>query len=179
MTSKRRLFFILAVFLGLVLLSGIGAGAAATRAWRQFNQSTPLEQALAPAVRAWRFDLLRYEIGAVSGKVGDLFRRPGVRLNEDEQRRLVEQYQQRALTIRRLQDEVERRYADPAAVDPAAITADARARDQATWKTVGTMIFPNCFSRPTYAEEVDALRAWIADRITWLDGQLADPGTCP
>ncbi len=58
-------------------------------------------------------------------------------------------------------------------------TADARARDQATWKTVGTMIFPNCFSRPTYAEEVDALRAWIADRITWLDGQLADPGTCP
>ncbi|MBX7235310.1 MAG: hypothetical protein K1X65_13040 [Caldilineales bacterium] len=128
MTSKRRLFFILAVFLGLVLLSGIGAGAAATRAWRQFNQSTPLEQALAPAVRAWRFDLLRYEIGAVSGKVGDLFRRPGVRLNEDEQRRLVEQYQQRALTIRRLQDEVERRYADPAAVDPAAITADARAQ---------------------------------------------------
>lgn len=59
-------------------------------------------------------------------------------------------------------------------------TAAARARDQATWNTVGQNIFPNCFSQPTYDEEVAALLAWIDARITWLDAQTAAmPGACP
>ena len=59
-------------------------------------------------------------------------------------------------------------------------TADARARDQARWNTVGMSIFPNCFSEPTYEEEVAALLSWIDARISWLDGQVAAlPGACP
>ena len=61
-----------------------------------------------------------------------------------------------------------------------AFTADARARDQAKWQTVGKSIFPNCFSKPTYDQEVSALRDWIDERLTWLDGQAASiPGACP
>lgn len=61
-----------------------------------------------------------------------------------------------------------------------AFTAGARARDQARWNTVGMMIFPNCFSRPTYDGEVTALHDWIAARLTWLDTQVAAmPGSCP
>lgn len=127
MTSKRRYFLILAAALGLVLLIGFGA-AAATRAWQQFNRPTPLEVTLAPALREWKFDLLRYEIEALSGKIDDFFRRYGARLDETEQRRLVEQYQQRAQIIHGLQDEVGRRFADPAVADPAAATAALRAQ---------------------------------------------------
>jgi cysteine-rich repeat protein len=61
-----------------------------------------------------------------------------------------------------------------------AFTAAARARDQVRWPTVGMMIFPNCFSHPTYDEEVAGLLQWIDARIAWLDGQVAAmPGTCP
>lgn len=60
-----------------------------------------------------------------------------------------------------------------------AFTADARARDQVRWPTVGMQIFPNCFAPPTYEEEVAALLDWIEARIAWLDGQVAAmPGTC-
>ena len=46
--------------------------------------------------------------------------------------------------------------------------------------TVGQQIFPNCFSHPTYAAEVQALRDWIAERLSWLDGQVAGfAGSCP
>jgi cysteine-rich repeat protein len=61
-----------------------------------------------------------------------------------------------------------------------AFTAQARARDQVRWPTVGMMIFPNCFSHPSYEEEVAGLLQWIDARIAWLDGQVAGmPGTCP
>ncbi len=61
-----------------------------------------------------------------------------------------------------------------------AYTAKARARDQVRWPTVGMMIFPNCFSRPSYDEEVTALMEWIDARVAWLDGQAAAmPGSCP
>lgn len=128
MIPRRRVFQVLTILLALLLLLGIGAGAAATRAWRQFNQSTPVEQAITPLIRSQKFDLARYEVGAVSSKVGDLFRRPGARLDAKAQRRLVTQYQGRALAIRRLQDQIERSYADPSVADPAAATAAARVR---------------------------------------------------
>lgn len=61
-----------------------------------------------------------------------------------------------------------------------AFTAAARARDQERWPTIGTPIFPNCATHPSYAAEVSALRDWIAARLTWLDAQAAAmPGTCP
>lgn len=62
----------------------------------------------------------------------------------------------------------------------AAFTEGARVRDQARWNTLGQMIFPNCFSGPTYDDELALLTGWIDDRLTWLDSQAAAmPGTCP
>ncbi|MBL9104472.1 MAG: CotH kinase family protein [Myxococcales bacterium] len=61
-----------------------------------------------------------------------------------------------------------------------AFTAQARARDQMKWATVGQDIFPNCFSMPTYEEEVAGLMTWIDARVAWLDAQTAAmPGACP
>ena len=61
-----------------------------------------------------------------------------------------------------------------------AFTAAARARDQATWPTIGTPVFPNCTNQPSYDAEVTYLRTWISDRLAWLDAQAAAmPGACP
>lgn len=61
-----------------------------------------------------------------------------------------------------------------------AFTAAARARDQATWPTIGQPVFPNCTTQPSYEAELTYLRTWITDRLAWLDAQAAAmPGTCP
>ncbi len=59
-------------------------------------------------------------------------------------------------------------------------TSAARARDQARWPTIGTLIFPNCTNQPSYEAEVAWLHDWIAARLEWLDAQAtALPGSCP
>jgi hypothetical protein len=61
-----------------------------------------------------------------------------------------------------------------------AFTAAARARDQARWPTIGQPVFPNCTTEPSYDAEITYLRAFIHDRLDWLDGQAASmPGACP
>jgi hypothetical protein len=61
-----------------------------------------------------------------------------------------------------------------------AFTAAARARDQARWPTVGTTVFPNCTTEPTYEADITYLRTWIGDRLAWLDEQANQlPGACP
>ncbi len=61
-----------------------------------------------------------------------------------------------------------------------AFTADARARDQARWPTIGTSVFPNCTTEPTYDADVTYLRDWITARLAWLDAQAAAiAGGCP
>ena len=61
-----------------------------------------------------------------------------------------------------------------------AFTASARARDQARWPTIGQAVFPNCSTEPSYDADVAALRAWIAARLLWLDGQAdAMAPSCP
>ncbi len=59
-------------------------------------------------------------------------------------------------------------------------TAAARGRDQARWPTIGTAIFPNCTTEPSYQAELTYLHDFIAARLTWLDGQAAAmAGDCP
>lgn len=61
-----------------------------------------------------------------------------------------------------------------------AFTAAARARDQVRWPTVGTTVFPNCTTEPSYEADLAYLRGWIRDRLTWLDAQAnLLPGACP
>ncbi len=87
-----------------------------------------LKKDLAAVTRDYRFDLTRYAVTAVVAKIDALGRRPGVRLTPDEQRRLVRQYQARALEINRLEDAIERLYADPTVTDPETAAADIQDR---------------------------------------------------
>ena len=95
-------------------------------AWQHFSNRSLIQPEVDRAVADARFDLVRYEIGAIAAKIADLARRPGVRLTVAEQRRLVEQYQQRAEAIRHVQDQVNRIYADASVADADGASADPR-----------------------------------------------------
>ncbi len=107
----------------LLLLVIVVAG---SFAWQQFSFNSELEDPVSEAVRESRFDLLRYEIDAISGKLYDWWRRPGARLTVEEQIRLVEQYRWRALRMRWIEDDIERTYADLDVSDPELASADLR-----------------------------------------------------
>ena len=124
MSRRTRLITVAVVV--VVLLAGVGAVGAS--AWQHFSHRSAIQPEVDGAVAGARFDLVRYEVAAIAAKVADLGRRPGVRLNEAEQRRLVEQYQQRAEEIRHVQGQVNRIYADASVADAAAASADLRAR---------------------------------------------------
>ena len=123
---SRRTFLITVAVVVVVLLAGVGAVGAS--AWQHFSHRSAIQPEVDGAVAGARFDLVRYEVAAIAAKVADLGRRPGVRLNGAEQRRLVEQYQQRAEEIRHVQGQVNRIYADAEVADAAAASADLRAR---------------------------------------------------
>lgn len=50
---------------------------------------------------------------------------------------------------------------------------DAQARNYLRFPILGTYVWPNYFVGATYASEVDYLKTWIHDRVTWMDGQIA------
>ena len=42
------------------------------------------------------------------------------------------------------------------------------------WQTLGTYVWPNPVFFDTYQEEVDHMKAWYVDRMTWLDNAITD-----
>ncbi len=40
------------------------------------------------------------------------------------------------------------------------------------WPVLGTYIWPNVFIGASYEEEISHLKAWIQDRLTWMDNQI-------
>ena len=56
----------------------------------------------------------------------------------------------------------------------AARIADAQARDNVRWNTLGKRTWVECWNKATYQEEVDALKQWIRARITWMDQQISE-----
>ncbi|MFT5680941.1 MAG: hypothetical protein ACI8RZ_001847 [Myxococcota bacterium] len=58
----------------------------------------------------------------------------------------------------------------------AAEVASMQTRDEQTWQTMGTYLWPNYYIGETWDDEVDYLEDWVIDRATWLDANL--PGTC-
>ena len=53
----------------------------------------------------------------------------------------------------------------------------AAARNFARWPVLGVRIWPNppeAVNRTTYASEVAALRAWLVQRIAWMDGHVRE-----
>ena len=55
--------------------------------------------------------------------------------------------------------------------------ADASDRNFSRWQILGNYVWPNNFIGSTYGEEMDYLRTWAQDRLTWLDANMF--GSCP
>ena len=63
-----------------------------------------------------------------------------------------------------------------ARVDSVATLLDeAQARNFARWPILGERIWPNDFVGETYQEELDYLKNWTTQRLTWLDENLPEP----
>ncbi len=63
-----------------------------------------------------------------------------------------------------------------ARVDSVATLVDeAQARNFARWPILGELIWPNAFVGETYQEELDYLKNWTTQRLTWLDENLPEP----
>jgi hypothetical protein len=46
-------------------------------------------------------------------------------------------------------------------------------RNFTRWPILGQAVWPNYFVGNTYQEEVDYLKQWISDRLTWMDGNVS------
>lgn len=51
---------------------------------------------------------------------------------------------------------------------------DAAPRNFDKWNILGTYVWPNAFVGNTYAQEIDYMKSWLADRINWIDAHLQD-----
>ncbi|MCO6450834.1 MAG: hypothetical protein J5I90_08630 [Caldilineales bacterium] len=78
----------------------------------------------------YRFNFTDYEVRAITAKVINTGRRLGAHLTVEEQRRLVEQYLQRARYIDYLEYNIERIFADPAITDPVEASKELEAQLQ-------------------------------------------------
>lgn len=91
-------------------------------------QSPPERARLAvdQATRGERFDLVTWEIAALTGKLVDALHPPAAGLDVAARSRLVRDYLQSARRAGELEDEIERIYSDSAQRDPAAASAAQR-----------------------------------------------------
>ena len=121
--TRKRLALLVA---GIITLTILAIGVAGYFVWHQFDYYGALEEPVSAAVSDYHFDLFRYEIDAIAGKVCDWWRRPGARLTVEEQKELVEQFRWRALRMSWLEDDNDRIYADPTVSDPEASSAALR-----------------------------------------------------
>ena len=53
------------------------------------------------------------------------------------------------------------------------VLGNAPTRNFQKWQILGRYIWPNSFIGTTYSSEISYLKKWVADRITWIDGQIA------
>ena len=49
-------------------------------------------------------------------------------------------------------------------------------RNYTKWPILGTYVWPNNFIGDTYQEEIDYLKNWMQNRLTWMDQNMF--GTC-
>ena len=45
-------------------------------------------------------------------------------------------------------------------------------RNFTRWPTLGTYVWPNYYVFDTYAEEIEYLKSWTAERIQWMDQEM-------
>lgn len=110
------LLLVVAIVAGLTLL---GASVAPPR--------DPLNARLDQLTAGLRFDLVQWEIDALTGKLGDLFDNPAAGLSPVEADTLVRGYITAAQRAGQLEGEIEHIFSDPAVTSPEAATAGQRA----------------------------------------------------
>lgn len=54
----------------------------------------------------------------------------------------------------------------------ATVLYDAQKRNFQTWNVLNTYLWPNNYVGGTYANEINYLKTWLYDRITWMDSQI-------
>jgi len=57
--------------------------------------------------------------------------------------------------------------------DYATLLDEPAARNYTRWPTLGSYVWPNWFIATTYREEITWMQGWLADRLTWMDSQIA------
>ncbi|MFH1107984.1 MAG: CotH kinase family protein [Planctomycetota bacterium] len=57
----------------------------------------------------------------------------------------------------------------------ALLLAEAQVRNYVRWPILGVYVWPNYYIGATYDDEVAWMRQWLADRLTWFDGQFVPP----
>lgn len=58
-----------------------------------------------------------------------------------------------------------------------AYTDEAQVRNFQRWPILGLYVWPNWFVGDTFAEEIDFIKTWIADRLEWMDANMPTDGT--
>lgn len=86
-----------------------------------------LDQTLRTLTDGQRFNLFRWEVDSVSGKLADLVVDPASVLDPAAQQSLVRQFLAAAQQVRELERAIDQVYSDPAAVDPEGATLGLRA----------------------------------------------------
>jgi len=56
------------------------------------------------------------------------------------------------------------------------VLGEAQVRNFQRWPTLGRYVWPNQFIGLTYQDEINFLKQWIIERLTWMDSNM--PGTC-
>ena len=57
--------------------------------------------------------------------------------------------------------------------DYATLLEEPAARNFERWNILGRYIWPNWFIADTFRQEIDWMKGWLADRLAWMDGQIA------
>jgi hypothetical protein len=54
------------------------------------------------------------------------------------------------------------------------LLGEAQVRNFDRWSILGTHVWPNWFIADTYQEEIDWMKWWLQERLTWMDSQIGD-----
>lgn len=59
------------------------------------------------------------------------------------------------------------------------LVTEARTRNFVKWPVIGVYVWPNGYVGPTYQKEVDYLKDWITQRLSWMDAAIESFGVAP
>ena len=57
--------------------------------------------------------------------------------------------------------------------ETAALLDEAQVRNFERWRILGSYVWPNWFIANTYDEEINWMKGWLEDRLTWMDNRIA------